>query len=288
MRFVNPNWDRTMKWLFVIVALAASPASAQTPVARDPFQDLPAPRVQPRPREPAPKPVPRRPQALDCSSSAPGTCEAQGRVNCGTYSCGSGEQCDEGATCIAPSTKERDPTPTIPPQPPASQLSNAQSIPFSCPKEGTVVSTWEGRTKYHGSIPNDPSVCIVTNHYGNKVNLIYGLWESDIKPEFRRALDDLFAGRTSTSTVTAWTSNQSRLYKYIYTRAGNEVVRAAGRNFDTMMIEVDRTSDTGRYHGKWMYWLSPSMGIWVKGSYTHINGIMTGQRDWIIQSITLP
>ncbi|HVY16820.1 MAG TPA: hypothetical protein VHB27_16480 [Rhodopila sp.] len=148
----------------------------------------------------------------------------------------------------------------------------AQTAAFSCPKPGTVEQRGSYTSKYTGTSPGDPFVCVGTNSFDKPFGRLFN-WYGPIyskTPNLRQGMLDLISGR---QTHVSFTFEEGSTENWTFLR--REDVTIAGRAVHAMVFDHERQrfpSSRHPFHGRYTQWLDPVNGLWVKSVLTASDG----------------
>ena len=178
-----------------------------------------------------------------------------------------------------------------------SQMAQAQSVDFSCPKAGTVEIRPSFTIQYTGPSLTDPYMCNKIDGWGNKQTLLFNyvdVTDAD-RQSARGALIALLSGREKTVSYD-YISPIGLTSRQTWTRLRHETLTINGQPVDTIVFE-QHMQRIGPYRGDapwagdYLHWLDPKTSLWVKGEFHLISGAFNGGAAYATYqdvSVTLP
>jgi hypothetical protein len=178
-----------------------------------------------------------------------------------------------------------------------SQMVEAQSVDFSCPKPGTVEIRPSFKIQYTGSSDTDPYMCNKIDGWGKKQTLLFNyldVTDAD-RQAARGAFIALLSGREKTVSYD-YISPIGLTSRQTWTRLRRQTLTIGGKPVDTIVFE-QQMQRIGPYRGDapwagdYLHWLDPKTSLWVKGEFHLISGAYNGGAAYATYedvSVTLP
>lgn len=174
-----------------------------------------------------------------------------------------------------------------------SHSSFAQPTGFTCPRNGTIAQYEFGKVQYLGPTRDDRYNCAFIGVTGKKGSLLFNFYwaEGDDYKAVRKAMLSLLLNETQSVRFTFLYPGNRNQYQETWAFRRMETLVLDGRKIDAAVYERHQEGMLGNdHHGRWMLWLDPRTGIWVKREFSLLRGQAMGvsQTAGALLSITDP
>jgi hypothetical protein len=157
--------------------------------------------------------------------------------------------------------------------------SQAQTPGFACPKAGTVAQYELGKVQYLGTSPDDSYDCLRVDPWGKTGGRLFNLYfvEKAEYPAVRSAMISLFSKHSQSVSFLFTASSNRNQYRATWTFLRTELLVLGDRKIETDVYEDHQQGlHSNNFDGKWVMWLDPRTGIWIKNDFSITSGTATG------------